>query len=179
MADYEVEDFFERHIKNNLYPAVRCTLKKGTQFACAQLLCSYTEIMGGHISGNLGKRYYGTKNFNTFLEYMDPRYLELSKKINLYDVIRNGLVHEAEPKKQFLIQLSKSNPKRIGIEYYDKPSIIINFHLREYFRDFKTGINKLCSQLKQPYQNLEIYSNFINCRRRTYEKYLIEKGVRS
>ena len=67
MADYEVEDFFERHIKNNLYPAVRCTLKKGTQFACAQLLCSYTEIMGGHISGNLGKRYHGTKNFNTFL----------------------------------------------------------------------------------------------------------------
>ena len=181
MYDYEIDSFYERYFYRNLYPAVKKTLVKGTQYSCALLLFSYSEMVGSHITGNCNKRNKGRTNYEKFLEYMGESYCELFKKfpnVNFYDRLRNGLAHEIEPKGQHGVWLTeKPSENRNGIEYVDDADLV-NVHLQEYFRDFKIGMDKLYQELKTG-KNIEVLSNFINCRRQNYDRYITEeKGVK-
>jgi len=73
MQDYVIDSFYERYIYKNLYPAVEKTLTKGTQYSCALLLFSYTEMVGSHITGNCTKRNLGRKNFEVFSNFINCR----------------------------------------------------------------------------------------------------------
>jgi len=179
MQDYEIDSFYDRYIYKNLYPAVEKTLTKGTKYSCALLLFSYTEMVGSHITGNCTKRNLGKKNFEAFLKYMGKPYCELVEKfpnVNFYDLLRNGLAHEIEPKGQYGLWLTEQpDDKKIGIAYSHEGKIV-NVNLQEYFRDFKIGMDKLYKELKSGLDNVEVFSNFINCRRQTYDRYIIKKG---
>ncbi|MCZ6583143.1 MAG: hypothetical protein O6761_08255 [Thaumarchaeota archaeon] len=177
---HEVDDFFDRYIRNNLYPAVECTLKTPTLYACAMLLFSYTEIVGGHLTGNLGEREHGKRNFDAFLKYMGKDYAKISQEVDLYSCLRSGLVHESEPNVQYALwKVDSVDKKKVAIVYTDEPSEMVSVDVRAYFLHFKEAIERLYIELNSSQKNPDLYSNFISCRRKMYEKYLIKEDSKS
>lgn len=129
-------------------------------------LATYTEIMGGFVTGNLRKKNSSSANFRAFLPYLGDEYVKLDSEINLYDIIRNGIVHEYFPKGDFAIWITHPYsdlpswhpdyswvyPKYAGVDrnkmpYVGEPDTTINFYVSEYFRDFKVGVATYYAQL--------------------------------
>lgn len=140
-------------------------------------LLSYTEFIGGLISGNLGKS-SATENFGRALklfpeeyrkinssiriEYIDNKGKLITHKTGIYDVFRCGLVHEYFIKGRVLIYNNADGhtDEHIGIlrkEHIIKfpaeigmppyPSRYLEFHTNEYFRDFKSAVGKIIKLL--------------------------------
>src|SRR5208337_4728892 len=63
-------------------------------FLVALGLSSYTEIVGGLVTGNLRNLGCSKKNYEAFLNYMGSDYVTLQNTIDLYTRVRCGLVHE-------------------------------------------------------------------------------------
>jgi len=139
-------------------------------------LISYTEFIGGLISGNLGKS-SATENFGRALKLFPEEYRKVNSSIQLqyvdkgklttrktgiYDVFRCGLVHEYFIKGHVLIH---NNPdghadEHIGILIKEHimefpvetglppyPSRYLEFHTNEYFRDFKLAVGQIIKLL--------------------------------
>lgn len=126
------------HQLNNMKKGIENTLSKETAHPCALLLSTYTEVMGGLVTGNLKNGRKMRQNYEAFLEYLGPDYVKLHKKFDLYANVRNKLVHEFSPRPSYVIWISEKLNKRTGIEIHDGH---LNFHLKEYYRDFKNGVN--------------------------------------
>ena len=127
---------------------------------CALALVTYTEVMGGLVSGKLKKEFGASKsNFEAFLPYLGERYVKLNEEFNIYKDVRSKLVHEFAPRLSHGIWLAKKPLDiRIGIEYKNEH---LNFHLREYHRDFKKGVEKYKLKLGTYKKNPDILENFI------------------
>ena len=141
-----------------MYAGIEATLQRNTSYICALALSVYTEILGGLVTGNLKKENNSKGNYIAFLEYLGEPYVELHKQVNLYKRIRSGLVHEFAPKKQYIIWLSETVQDRPGL---DCPGNVVNFHLREYYRDFRNGVEKYYRKLKDG-QHADLIHNFLN-----------------
>jgi hypothetical protein len=157
------EYFFDKFIRTNLYEAVDATLKESTKYSCALLLAAYTEMLGGVVSGNLLKKYHGRQNFSSFLEYMGNVYSEINDRIDVSDYMRNGLIHEFEPKKRYTIEISDDDSgNKVGIEYHENLKIL-RINLREYYRDFKKGVDKFHDEVQGPNMKIEKMDNLVQC----------------
>lgn len=60
----------------------------------------------------------------------------------------------------------KSDQNRIGLELITNKTEIslaihINFHIREYYRDFKNGVIKYYTELKNYKVNQSLFGNFL------------------
>ena len=133
-------------LKSNIYDSVDATLHPSTKYSCAILLSVYTEIMGGHLTGNMLKEWgHSQKNYDAFLKYMNQKHSEIIK-FDVYKRVRVGLVHHYEPQGQYVIVLRDKITSQSGIELTDNGKIMI-FNLREYFRDFKNGFEDYCDKI--------------------------------
>jgi hypothetical protein len=125
----------------SMYSGIESTMKKESTYSCALLLSSYTEVIGGIISGNLKDPSSGMrKNYETFLEYLGGHYVALNQKYDLYTNVRNKLVHEFILRRSHWIIINeKPTQGKFGIEVINGNLI---FNLQEYYRDFKNGVEK-------------------------------------
>ena len=122
-----------------MYFGIESTMKKESIHACALLLSTYTEVLGGLITGNLHDNHSMRDNYEKFLEYLGEHYVVLNEKYDLYSNVRSKLVHEFAPRPSYMILISDvPNSNTFGIEVTNGH---LNINLREYYRDFKNGID--------------------------------------
>ena len=172
-----IADFFDNTIRGFIYNDIEKCIKAEANHVVALALLSYTEFIGGLISGNLGKNGHAEKNFGRALKLFPEEYRKVNSSIQLryvdkgepithptgiYNVFRCGLVHEYFIKGHVLIHnnpdghadehigiLRKEHiiefPAEIGLPPY--PSIYLEFHTNEYFRDFKSAVGKIINLL--------------------------------
>ncbi|GEM_PF-6287252 len=135
--------FFDENLGRQLswmYAGIESTMKKDSSQACALLLSTYTEVLGGFVTGKLKDPHSMRTNYEAFLPYLGEHYVNLHEKYDLYGIVRNKLVHELSPRPSYIIWIRKSPQKdTFGIEIVDGT---LNFNLQEYYRDFRNGIAK-------------------------------------
>ena len=164
MSNYEIFDsFFDYQVKLMCAGIEATMTKKESLYTCALALSTYTEIMGGLVTGNLKKSTEARRNYEAFLPYLGEKYDELNNHIktqyqnklkNLYTAIRSKLVHEFALRESHAIWIyENAHEDRIGIELISNKIEIaeihhINFHIPEYYRDFRNGITKYYNELK-------------------------------
>ena len=158
---YAVESYFDRFVKGEMYHSIEALLTRETRISCALLLATYTEIIGGLMTGNLLKDNNSKVNFTHFIKKMGQPYEDVDIKVNLHKRMRCGLVHEFAPKKQFIVFLTESaQDGRCGVEYFDE-SDVLNIHLREYYRDWKEVVESYYSEL-MAMTNPDLTVKFLN-----------------
>ncbi|MDO9028614.1 MAG: hypothetical protein Q7U68_07140 [Candidatus Roizmanbacteria bacterium] len=157
----EIIDFFQTYIFGFIFKDIKNCINARANYVVALSLLSYTEYIGGLISGNLGLRDKSKENFYAAIEYFSNEYKELDKKIEveftddkgkindkgIYAIFRCGLVHE------YFIRGAKttvnnnpysSHTNHIGIEVHDTPTgKLLIFYTNEYFHDFQTAVDKI------------------------------------
>ena len=118
--------FFDNQVKW-MCSGIEATMNsKESIYTCALALSTYTEIMGGLVTGNLKQEGKSRSNFEAFLPYLGDKYVELDNLIktqyrdnlrNLYTAVRSKLVHEFALRGSHFIVISQSpNEDIIGIE---------------------------------------------------------------
>jgi len=139
-----IEPFFERQVKE-MIEGIDVTLKNKNFHLCALALCTYTEVLGGVVTGKLKQQGNSKSNFEAFLPYLGEKYVTLNdeikkKETSIYKEVRSKLVHEFNPRPSYGMWIQeKPNDEQIGIEFLGDH---INFHLKEYCRDFKNAIEE-------------------------------------
>lgn len=178
MSKYEIFDSFFDHQVQFMYAGIEATIsKKESRYTCALVLSTYTEIMGGLVTGNLKKEYgESRKNYEAFLPYLGEKYVELDNIIktqyqdrlrDLYSAVRSKLVHQFMlNESHMLVFREKPDENKIGIELLSNKTetmeaIHINFCIPEYYRDFKKGIQKYYEELKNWKINQNLLGNFL------------------
>lgn len=69
-------------------------IRRNANYLAALGLVTYTEIMGGLRTGDLGIKRTSAANFNAFLPYLGTDYeLLKTQGIDIYSLVRCGLVH--------------------------------------------------------------------------------------
>jgi len=182
MSKYEIFDLFFAHQVKYMCAGIEATMnKKESVYTCALALSTYTEIMGGLVTGKLKDKTQSHNNYDKFLPYLGQKYVELNELIktkykkeleNLYSAVRSKLVHEFALRGSHAIFFyEKAHEDKIGIDL-TVPKIIvnnteikgiphINFLIPEYYRDFKTAIAKYYNDLKNWKNNQDILNNFL------------------
>ncbi len=167
-------DYFQQFIFGFIYHDIEQCIKARANYVVALALLSYTEYIGGLISGDLGLRGKGRFNFEKALEYFPKEYKEINSSIKIeyideygktqiddgiYSLFRCGMVHEFFIKglptiiynnpdgyikdhigivsKEYLIEW----PEEISMPPY--PNKVFEFYTSEYFRDFKSAIDRI------------------------------------
>ena len=135
--------FFDTYFGKQLsymYSGIEATMKIDSAHSCALLLSTYTEVLGGLVTGNLQKPESVKENYVRFLEYLGGHYQSLHEKYDLYRSVRSKLVHEFKPRPSYTIWITeKPQNGKFGIEITGGN---LNFNLQEYYRDFKNGVEK-------------------------------------
>ncbi len=85
-----IDLFFKEYIFGFMYNDIRRTIDKAN-FLVALGLSTYTEIMGGFVTGHLQDPRWSRKNYEVFLPYLGTYYEELNHQIGLYTRVRCGI----------------------------------------------------------------------------------------
>ena len=155
----EPKDFIDTFVKGWMYHDIKEAIKGKANFLAALGLLSYTEFMGGLVTGQLRNRQYSQENFKQFIcDYFPKEYKDYAD--NLYEEVRCGLVHEYFVKetnaanatiKYLTGKMGKviNNPDDPeGTANYDCACAIkmkdgkIEFNVNQYFKDFKSAVEK-------------------------------------
>lgn len=157
----EIIDFFQDFIYGFICHDLDSCIKVAANYTVALSLLSYTEFIGGLITGNLGLEGNSKKNFNEALKYFPKAYekadniklqyaigAKIEQKKGLYEIFRCGLAHEYFIKgKNITVVWNNPNgftAKHIGFKKrYGK----LIFYNNEYYRDFKNAIQKFYKEL--------------------------------
>ena len=156
-----IEPFFERQVKE-MIDGIDVTLTNNNFHLCALALCTYTEVLGGVVTGNLKQQRKSKSNFEAFLPYLGKKYVTLNeelkkKKTSIYQEVRNKLVHEFSPRQSYGIWIqAKPNDEQIGVEFLGDH---LNFHLKEYYRDFKNAVEEYRQKVET---NEDLFSKFMD-----------------
>lgn len=144
-----IDVFFKEYVFGFIYNDIDRAIKDAkANFLVALGLSVYTEVIGGLITGHLHDSGWSKRNYQAFLPFLGPEYVELDKKIDLYRRVRCGLVHEYFIKgPHAMIAVKFDDSKYPGIVYTEKLDHI-TIAVEHYFRDFKSGVQKYHSSLK-------------------------------
>jgi len=179
-SEKEIIYFFQEYIFGFIYNDIQNCIKAGANYVVALALLSYTEFLGGLITGNLGLDRKSSENFNQALKYFPREYCDLNSRIkveftdtsnrkdtkeDIYSIFRCGLAHEYFIKgRKFSCVWNNPNgftAKHIGIKK-EKGGLI--FYNNEYFRDFKKAVMKFYEELIADKNKIKItsFSNALN-----------------
>jgi len=163
---FEIYDNFFNYQVQMMYAGIEATNKTNKTFhLCTLALSTYTEVMGGLVTGKLKEKNQSRKNYEAFLPYLGEKYVSLNnslieKDTSVYEIVRSKLVHEFSPRPSYGIFRSEiPNDQVIGIEYVNGH---ISIRLSEYYRDFKKGVKKYYQELKNLKDNQEKLVNFLD-----------------
>ncbi len=165
----EVTRFFDQYVRGFMAHDIESANNQGANFLVALGLSIYTEVMGGLVTGALKQRGRSKSNYEAFLPFLGQYYVNLDKKVGLYDRVRCGLAHGyfiKGPNNSIVRTLVDRNgsPDNVpGILYSDPsapltalidsaqpvnvPAGTIIFGTRNYFRDFMGGVEQYHDQL--------------------------------
>jgi len=141
----EIDEFFEKNVKQNMYQDIECMMCHGLNFSVATLLAAYTEIVGAVYQEQIGNTrnlecYYNsmliTMGYGSVITEFQNKY---GNNLTPYIVIRCGLIHQYNTKKDANIH-SEYDDCKIGIYFNEDLLTICN---RKYFEDFKTAVDKI------------------------------------
>ena len=94
-ATERILTFFDTYVFNSMRGDIDAAIRGNAKALAALGLVSYTEILGGLVTGNAAMPRNASKNFYAFLQYLGQDYEDLQRKgIELYDIVRCGLVHQ-------------------------------------------------------------------------------------
>lgn len=172
------DSYFNIQIKTLMYSGIENTMKKESLHLCALALSSYTEILGGLVTGKLKEERNSRANYDAFLPYLGEYYVNLNNRIvnshketlgNLHKAVRSKLVHEFSLRESYIIVITENaDENKHGIELIENKIesgfsyLQLNFYVREYYRDFKKGVEKYYDNLKNWRNDNQILSNFLN-----------------
>ena len=71
---------FDEYIFGFMRADIDAAIRGNANYLAALGLVSYTEVLGGLRTGNLGLRNHSSKNFNAFLPYLGKEYLDYARK---------------------------------------------------------------------------------------------------
>lgn len=147
--DY-IDYFFNEYVYGFIFSDIDNAIEKAkANFLVALGLSTYTEVMGGLVTGHLQDSGKSKSNYQAFLPYLGQPYVDLDKKIDLYKRVRCGLVHEYFIKgPHAMIALRFDDAKYPGIVYTEKLNHI-TIAIEHYFRDFKSGVESYYDSLKK------------------------------
>ena len=165
----KIEVFFQEIIFGIIYPQIEQCMNAKANYVVALALLSYTELIGGLASGNLGLEGKSRANFDEALKYFPEAYRKVDSKIKvkytdgngkpredkgIYGVYRCGVVHE------FLIKGVNAgvadisgrpaNESRVGVSLattVNSNEKLLTFFPKEYFRDFKSATCQIYKKL--------------------------------
>ena len=148
MTDIEqrIRLFFEIIVFGWMQNDVTAALQERAYLLAALGFVSYTETLGGLVTGKLGVRHESAKNFRAFLPYLERDYAALrAQGVDLYDWARCGLVHEYFPKRgAAVVDIPERAPGTFsggGRNVFNVPVYKEDFFLgaRRYYRDLLEG----------------------------------------
>lgn len=123
------------------------SIKETPSFLIALGLCCYTEYWGKLKIGTEAEKQKSRESFEKFLcDYLDSTYYPQlkNKGLDIYKDVRCGLAHA------YLIEqnsnIDASTDGRHGIEY-DSTNERYTFYVKNYFQEFKAGVNKFINGL--------------------------------
>jgi hypothetical protein len=134
----EAEHFLSEYVHGFMFHDIEAAIQGKANFLAALGLMEYTEILGGLITGKLKDRHQAKANFDAFLPYLGQAYVNLDKRIGLYDRVRCGLSHEYFIKGPSTIWMTAEMPT-CGI-LWEEPKDWIHFVVSKYFDDFKSAV---------------------------------------
>jgi hypothetical protein len=162
----DIKSYFSEIFFNLMYQELERCIKNDIRYVAALALLSYTEYIGGLISGNLGLKDKSKDNFYEALMYFPQEYRTIDANLKIeyvdekgakctdegiYSLVRCGVVHE-----YFLKgvatgvinhQDGQTQPDHIGIVVTTGPEKFLIFRTNEYFRDFKSAVDKIYKKL--------------------------------
>jgi hypothetical protein len=150
----KVLELFDQYVSGFIFTDIERSIGARTNFLTALGLMSYTEFIGGLISGNAGQRGHAQSNFYAAYNRLGSAYVEFDRTVrrrfrgrttkprNVYDVIRCGLVHEYFIKKNFVIARRDQRRNAPGLSWSGNKLAMAN---RNFFSDFK----QMCLDYRQ------------------------------
>jgi len=156
----QIIDYFDEYIFGFIFHYIEQCIHAKANYVVALALLSYTEYIGGLITGNLGKSNESKTNFNGALEYFEcdgdknyyknfkVKYIDENNKgsdIDIYKIFRCGLVHEYFVKGDSFVHNEPSYLPREdkGISFVNiEGKTRLRFHCNAYFRDFRNAVMK-------------------------------------
>lgn len=188
-----------------MFKGIEVTMEQPeTYHLCAMALSSYTEILGGMVSGYLRVDRRSRVNYEAFLPYLGEGYVRINNELHLrgtslFKEVRSKLVHEFNPTPSYAIFKEALRPDRIGIEYTgygDPPKMFedengmktlkmshpyrMHFYLKEYYRDFKNAVEKYYTDLIEELKIGDAMEHVLNTnfhRAVVYGAYPIQKMI--
>ena len=193
----EIIDYFQEFIFGFIYHDVENCIKAGANYVVALALLSYTEFVGGLVSGNLGLKNKSRDNFNEGLKYFPPEYraIDSSLKVEyvdeqgikrteegIYNLFRCGMIHEYFVKGVMTTVINNPDgrimPGSIGVEIFpgtpssaDTQKLLL-FRTNEYFRDFKSVIDGIYKKLVVEYDS-QLVEGFTRSTNRVYSRRIL------
>ena len=151
-----IDDHFKEFIFGFMLSDLKVAIEQGLNFLAALSLMSYTEILGGYVTGKLKTRGNSGRNFKAFLPYLGDYYVDLDDRIGIYERVRCGLTHEYFIKGNASV-VTKSNFSR-GI-FYNEDDDKIYFIAQNYYKDLKKAIEKYHNEIINE-ENQELIRKF-------------------
>jgi hypothetical protein len=165
--EHAIHNFFQPYIWRAMTGSIKVAADNNLNLLVALGLSSYTEILGGMVTGNLKVPKNAKRNYDAFLSYMGPHYVDLNKRVDIYNRVRCGLVHEYIIKGDGMVSMAlqdgnhnlETMPGIFYIEPGKKVSFTGNegtiefqgntivFAIRNYLRDFEIGCSKYYDEL--------------------------------
>lgn len=125
---------FDEYIFGFMRSDIEAAIRGNANYLAALGLASYTEVLGGLRTGELGKRGRGVANFKAFLPYLGREYEDLEKRgIDVYDTVRCGLVHNYFIKGDSSIWMGANAPCGIIASPGGPTFFIVNVYRDHFF----------------------------------------------
>lgn len=157
----QIIDFFDEYIFGFIFSDIERCIQARANYIVALALLSYTEYIGGLITGKLGLKDQSGPNFREALKYFewngDKNYYknfkvnykedekQKEKEADIYKIFRCGLVHEYFVKGDSFVHNEPSYlpDEDKGIEWVKvNGQKRLRFHCNAYFRDFRKAVMK-------------------------------------
>lgn len=164
MTKRQVLRLFDQYVCTFIFTDIERSIRAKTNFLTALGLMTYTEFIGGLISGNGGKSGNARLNFYEAYNRLGQEYVRFDQEIrsrfrnrkrkprDFYDIVRCGLVHEYFVKKNFVIARRRRSHSAPGVCWEGRKIVIAN---RNYFHAFR----RMCEQYRE---ELVLYSQSRN-----------------
>lgn len=148
--------FFDEYVFGFMRSAIDAAIRGNANFLAALGLVSYTEVMGGLVTGNLAKRGESERNFRAFLPYLGEDYESFKTKgVDIYDTVRCGLVHQYFIKGDATVWMPASAPCGIVASSQGPTHFIVNVYRDHFFAAAARYRNELLDGSK-----LSLLTNF-------------------
>lgn len=149
--------FFDEFVFGFMRSDIDVAIRGNANFLAALGLVTYTEVLGGLVTGNAGKNRHASKNFRAFLPYLGKDYKTFDiKGIDIYDTVRCGLVHQYFIKGDSAIWMRASSPCGIIASSNGPTHFLVNVYRDHFFSGATQYRNELLDG-----SNSTLVANFV------------------